>query len=784
MFKRKINRVIGLLLCFVCLIIWAEQPVSAENEKTEILIGAHLPLSGALAMAGVEQKWAYEKAVEDINKAGGIYVKQYGRKLPVRLVVMDDETNPQKATEVVEELIKQTKVDLLLSGHSGAHGVLPGLITAEKYHKYYHGTVVWVPDFLDYNFKWGTMYFFDMAQGGAVPFEIWNSLPEDQRPQKPALFMEDTFDGKQMGELLVELAEKYGYKIATWESMGMGAKDFLAQIQEAKSIGVDAILLLANTEDVVTLVRQMKELNFNVKFFHGWKGTWATEFYKTLGKDAEYIFCDGFWSEDYPFPKAKELGERYYKEHGKHSVSVGMYYALCQTLWQGIERAGTLDSASVRQAILGNEFDTVNGKVDYDERGIALFPSAGFQWWKGKQQIIYPFENSKFEVKIAPPWDKRDEKTEILIGAHLPLSGAGSLVGAEQKWAYEKAVENINIAGGIYVKQYSRKLPVHLVVIDDESDPIKAAEVVEQLITQTKVDLLLSGQVGAMGVIPGMITAEKYKKYYHGTVIWVPDFLEHNFKWCTMYFFDIPQGGSTLFETWNSLPEVQRPKRPALFVEDSTDGEQIGGLWAALAEKYGYEITMRESIAMGSEDYSSQIIKAKSIGVDAILFFGNVPEAVTLIRQMKKIDFNVKFFYGMKGTWATEFYEALGKDADYILCDGFWSMDYPFAGAKELGESFYKDFKKYSVGAGMYYAVCQILWQGIEKAGTLDSAEVRQAVLDNKFDTVMGKVDYDERGIAFFPLAEFQWWNGKQEVVYPFEYSKFKIKVAPTWDKR
>ena len=377
-----------------------------------------------------------------------------------------------------------------------------------------------------------------------------------------------------------------------------------------------------------------------------------------------------------------------------------------------------------------------------------------------------------------------NEKTKILIGAHLPLSGAGSLVGAEQKWAYDRAVEDINKEGGIYVKEYDRKLPVRLVAIDDESDPIKAAEAVEQLITQIKVDLMLSGQVGAMGVIPGMITAEKYKTYYHGTVIWIPDFLKHNFQWCTMYFITIESIAAAPYKIWNSLPEDQRPKRPALFVEDSTDGKQIGELLVGLAEKYGYEIVLQEFMEMEAKDYSSQIFEAKSMGVDAIILFANVPESVILVRQMKKMGFSVKFFQGFKGTWAKEFYKALGKDADYIFCDGFWSEDYPFPKAKKLGERYYKEFGKHSVGAGMYYAVCQILWQAIEKAGTLDSAKVRQAVLDNEFNTVMGKVDYDEKGIALFPTACFQWWKGKQRIIYPFEYSKFKVKISPPWDRR
>jgi branched-chain amino acid transport system substrate-binding protein len=251
------------------------------------------------------------------------------------------------------------------------------------------------------------MYFFDPVQGGATGFEIYNSLPQDQRPKKVSLFLEDSSDGVILGDLMAGHAEKFGYKIELRESMGLGAKDFSSQVIKAKSAGVDAILLFANPSETVTLVRQMKQENFSVKFFQGYKGCWPTEFYKALGKDADYILTDGFWSEDYPFPGAKELGERYYKEFGKHSVTIGMYYAWCQILWQAVEKAGTLDGAKIRQAVLANEFQTVNGKVKYDEKGIAIFRAPVFQWMGGKQELVYPFELTKYKVKVAPPWDKR-----------------------------------------------------------------------------------------------------------------------------------------------------------------------------------------------------------------------------------------------------------------------------------------------------------------------------------------------------------------------------------------
>lgn len=395
------------LLCFLLTLIWTIQPVEAKKEKNEILIGTNLPLTGILAGAGIEQRWAYQTAVDDINKAGGIFVKEYGKKLPVRLIVADDASDPGKAAAGVERLIKQKKVDLLLGGFAAPFGVIPGCITAEKYRKYYHTSICLIPPWLEHHFKWSTLYFFDLEQACSVPYEIWNSIPEAERPKKPALIMEDTFDGRAFAGLFRNLAKKYGYQFVLDEPWAVGAKDYSAQIIKAKSLGVDSILIFGADTDVITFVRQMKENNLNVKYFHGWKGTWAGEFWKALGKDAQYIICDGFWSMDFPFPGARQIGERYYDHFKKYSVSVGAIYALCQILWQAIEKAGTLDSAKVRQAVLDNEFETVNGKVKYDKDGVAIFTSTASQWWNGKQMTVYPFEWSKYKIKLAPPWNKR-----------------------------------------------------------------------------------------------------------------------------------------------------------------------------------------------------------------------------------------------------------------------------------------------------------------------------------------------------------------------------------------
>ena len=170
------------LLTTVAIMGLGWSPQVQAKDRTEILIGTNLPMTGILAGVGREQRWAYEQAVNDLNAKGGIHVKEFGKKLKVKLIVADDESNPGKAGKAVERLIKVDKVDMLLGGFAAPFGVIPGCITAEKYHKYYHTSICLVPPWLEKKFKWSTLFFFDLEQACAVPFQIWETFPEGQRP--------------------------------------------------------------------------------------------------------------------------------------------------------------------------------------------------------------------------------------------------------------------------------------------------------------------------------------------------------------------------------------------------------------------------------------------------------------------------------------------------------------------------------------------------------------------------------------------------------------------------
>lgn len=369
----------------------------------EIVIGAPISLTGPLAGDGKEQKWAYEQAVADINAAGGVQVGD--KKLPVRLVIADDESSEGKVAAALENLIKVQNVDALLSTHSGPMNVA-GAIVAEKYKKFYMITTCFPFEWQPLKAKYSALFFFHPGPGAEVPFQIWEKLPEDQRPKNPALVSEDTPDGKGFGGAFVGAAEKYGYKFAVNDPWTVGATDYSALITKLKGANVDAMLVFGSPADTITLMRQMKELGFSVPYLHGWKGTWTGEFHDALGPDSDYVLTDGFWSSHYPYTGSKDLGERFEKEFNKDSVTVGAFYANAQVLMRAIEKAGSTDAAKIHDAIFNQEYkDTVVGDLKFDETGFALIPSVATQWWQGKHQLIFP--DGDWTYKPAPAWDKR-----------------------------------------------------------------------------------------------------------------------------------------------------------------------------------------------------------------------------------------------------------------------------------------------------------------------------------------------------------------------------------------
>ena len=66
------------------------------------------------------------------------------------------------------------------------------------------------------------------------------------------------------------------------------------------------------------------------------------------------------------------------------------------------------------------------------------------------------------------------------------------------------------------------------------------------------------------------------------------------------------------------------------------------------------------------------------------------------------------------------------------------------------------------------YATLQVFKQSVEKAGSKDLVKVTAAMRCTEFDTVMGKIAFDQKGDVTTPAYVFyKWNNGKYAEVAP-----------------
>jgi branched-chain amino acid transport system substrate-binding protein len=353
-------------------------------------------------MPAAEQKWAYQTAVADINKKGGVFVKELNKKLPIKLILADDKSVADGAAAAMERLIRKDKIDFGLSSDTTPKNLAAATVT-EKYKVFFSISRIWPEVAEEQNFKLAVAYFFSPFGAAAVPFKIWDMIPEAERIKRPVLFMEDNEDGQAFGEAFKANAEKMGYKFVMTDPFPIGAKDYSSQVLKMKALEADAVLWLGNATDGVTLLREIDAAQTKIRYVHGWRGMWPTEFLEAMGDDADYVVHDGFWSEKNGAPGAKELGARYMKEFGKDSVSIGQDYANVQMLAMAIEKAGSLDSEKVHAVYVNGEFNgTTQGNLKFNEKGVCYFESLAMQWWKGERMPIWPPNKELWTLKLKP----------------------------------------------------------------------------------------------------------------------------------------------------------------------------------------------------------------------------------------------------------------------------------------------------------------------------------------------------------------------------------------------
>ena len=105
----------------------------AADAPAEIKVGALYASSGRYASISMPVYYGLKLWADQKNADGGVYVKAFDKKIPVKLIAYDDQSNTATASTLYNQLVTQDKVDLLVAD-SGSVLTAPA-VTIARDHK-------------------------------------------------------------------------------------------------------------------------------------------------------------------------------------------------------------------------------------------------------------------------------------------------------------------------------------------------------------------------------------------------------------------------------------------------------------------------------------------------------------------------------------------------------------------------------------------------------------------------------------------------------------------------
>lgn len=386
-------KLIVLIICLISLLCATLSGCSATNtssgeEKEYILIGIPVPLTGPLASFGVGSPFIEELAVKAINDEGGIYIDDLGKKLPIKLIFVDTESDTTKASDAATKLVLEDKVDLLVVRHT-PDTVNPVSAVAERYGVPCISMDAASDAWLDTGaHKWSYHAFWKVDSIYTVFRDIWEAAGIDTG-KVGVVFPKDP-DGVAFSNIFSEGFKVDGYTLVDPGFTTTGTNDFTSIINDFKSNGVDIVTGVNITPDFVTFWKQCKQLDFNPKIVTMAKACLFEADVLALGVDnADGLTTEVWWTPDHPYVSSltgqtgREITDLWTAAKGSNwTQPMGYKYASMEVAIDALTRAASLDKEAILKAIDETDLTTLVGPIKFNDNNHCATPVVGGQWVK------------------------------------------------------------------------------------------------------------------------------------------------------------------------------------------------------------------------------------------------------------------------------------------------------------------------------------------------------------------------------------------------------------------
>ncbi len=380
--------------------LMAGLPASAQA-PAPLRIGSTLALTGPLATTALTHKLVGEIYVEQLNAKGGLL----GRK--VEWIVKDDQSKPELARTLYEQLVTSDKVDLLM-GPYATGAILSAMGVAQRYNKVLVHHTFGIPALAKYEMAFPA-WSLGSDPGTTVPNSVFDALAASPKPPKTVAFVTSKFPSIHFMSLGArEIAKKRGLQEVLFLEWDFGNRDFgpiAARVKDAKpdlvwvgDIGLEGNMLL----DAMKKIDYVPPLHFH---------TYPAPGPMTKSPDGKNALSLTIFEEHAPFtanPVAAEFVKLFNERATKANLpdtSVEVQAAASYSAWQileaGVRGANSFDDKAIGAWLRKSRVDTIHGRLRFDgpgNYGDDLMKIKQVQ--NGKWVVVHPAQFAPAGVKL------------------------------------------------------------------------------------------------------------------------------------------------------------------------------------------------------------------------------------------------------------------------------------------------------------------------------------------------------------------------------------------------
>ncbi|RWB54768.1 branched-chain amino acid ABC transporter substrate-binding protein [Mesorhizobium sp.] len=345
-----------------------------SSARAEVLIGVSAAMTGRLAWIGEQGQRGAEMAVADVNAAGGVL----GQK--VRLISVDDFCDPEQAVAAAQKLVADGVV--LVVGHYCSGASIPASkVYAEA------GVVEISPGSTNPQLteQGRSNVFRTIGRDDAQGFIAGNYLADRWGDKKIAILHDNSTYGKGLADETRKQLNKRGVTEAVYDAYAPGKDDYSAEVAALQAAGVSALYLGGYHADVALIARAAHDRGYTVQLISG--DALATEEFALIAGSAAEGTLFTFPADPRRNAGAAAIVEQFRAENFEPAGYTLLSYCAVQVWAQAVAKAGSLEPKAVIATLHEQQFDTVIGQVDFDDKGDLTRQSWVWYVWRGGEYV-------------------------------------------------------------------------------------------------------------------------------------------------------------------------------------------------------------------------------------------------------------------------------------------------------------------------------------------------------------------------------------------------------------